>query len=187
MNDGLSEANALAIAFGKFAEDFVLYVGNGAAIEDTSDAIGEIGAAESLELARELEIFGGTHFKIERGRLGKVADAALHFEGILENVVARHGGRACCGPEEAGEHTHRGGLPGSIGAEKTDDLSLLHFEGDVVNGGVASVPLSKLFYGDHKKLFLKRCGLSCQSSRAKTLKRKHMLGRETPCVNAGVA
>ena len=37
-----------------------------------------------------------------------------------------------------------------------DDLAALNLKGDVVNGGVASVPLRKVVYGNHKSLSWRR-------------------------------
>ena len=59
-------------------------------------------------------------------------------------------GRACGRRQEAGEHAHGGGFAGAVGAEKSDDLSLSHFKGDVIDGSRAGVPFGKIFDRNHK-------------------------------------
>ena len=48
VNDGLRQADALAVAFGELAEQLVLYIGDGAALADVVDALAQLGARRAL-------------------------------------------------------------------------------------------------------------------------------------------
>src|SRR4029077_9696411 len=72
VDDGLGETDTLAITLGELAEELVFDVGNSAALADVFDSIAQLAAEQSLEVADELEIFGGAHFRIERRGLGQV-------------------------------------------------------------------------------------------------------------------
>src|ERR1039458_10458445 len=52
--------------------------------------------------------------------------------GILEDIEPGHGGGAGGRRKEASEDPHGGGLAGAVRPQKTDDLALLHLEGNVV-------------------------------------------------------
>src|SRR5262249_37954672 len=80
----------------------------------------------------------------------------LDLDRRLEHVETGHRRIARRRRKKAGQHPHRGGFPCAIGAQKTYDLPLLHFKGDVVNGCIAGVPLRKLSNGNHWILVLRR-------------------------------
>jgi hypothetical protein len=69
---------------------------------------------------------------------------------LLEDIEASDGGGACRGRQKARQHAHGGGLAGAIGAEETDDLSLVNLKGDVVYSRMPRVPLGKVRYCNHK-------------------------------------
>src|SRR5690606_18254603 len=62
-----------------------------------------------------------------------VADVAPDG-GVGGEVVAADDGSALGGFDEGGEHPHRRGLAGPVGAEEAEDLSLLHGEVDAADG-----------------------------------------------------
>src|SRR5882762_1369258 len=64
VDDGLRKAYTLAIAFGELAEQLVFYVGDGAAVANVLDALGQLGFGEAFQAADKLQIFGGAHFRI---------------------------------------------------------------------------------------------------------------------------
>jgi hypothetical protein len=58
---------------------------------------------------------------------------------------------AGCGRQEAGQDAHRGGLPGAVRAKKTNDLSLLNLEGNVIDGERTRVSLRQTFDFNHRE------------------------------------
>ena len=53
--------------------------------------------------------------------------------------------------EDAGDHAKRGRLPGAVGAEESEQLTLRHFEIDAVDRGEAAVPLRDVCELDHSR------------------------------------
>ena len=141
VDDGLGDADALAVAFGQLADQLGADVAEGAAPDDLVGAALDVGAGDALELADEGEVLDDLHLGVEGRGFGEVADALLDLLRVLQHVEAGDGGLAGGGREEAGEDAHRGGFPGAVGAEEADDLALFHLEGDVVYGDSTCVSL----------------------------------------------
>jgi len=71
--------------------------------------------------------------------------------GSTVDVDAANGGRAGVGPDEAGEHLHRGGFAGAVGAEETEDFAAVDGEADAVDGALGAVGFNEAFDFDHGK------------------------------------
>ena len=104
----------------------------------------------ALQFADESEVLSNLHFRVKRGRFRKVADAPLHFHGLLEDVEAGHVGGAIGGRKKAGEDAHGGGFPGAVGAQETHDLPLLNFKRDVIHRDSAGVSLREVLNRNHR-------------------------------------
>ena len=115
MNDSLCQPHALPVTFRKLADQFIADVAHCAALSHFAHPAGNIGAGDTLQPADEREVFGNLHFRVKRRRFGQIADALLHFVGILEDVVSSYSGGARGGWEEAGQHPHSGGFAGAVG------------------------------------------------------------------------
>ena len=124
VNDRLRQPDALAIAFGEFAQKLVPDIRHKAAFADVVDALLQLSAGQALELAHEAQIFGSLHLGIERRRLGQISDALLDLEGLFENIEAGDRSRARRWGKKAGEHAHGRRLSRAVGAEKSNDLAL---------------------------------------------------------------
>ena len=94
VDDGLGDADALAVAFGQLADQLVADVAEGAAVDDLVGAALDIGAGDAFELADEGEVLDDLHFGVERRRFGQVADALLDLLRVLQDVEAGDVGRA---------------------------------------------------------------------------------------------
>src|SRR5208282_6936863 len=92
-----------------------------------------------------IQIAFHAHFRVERRVLWQVTDAFAHFERIFEDVETRQPGRPAGGRQEAREDAHRGGLPGSVGAEETQDFAFIHAKGNLVHGANGAVLLGEVF------------------------------------------
>src|SRR6202012_1665658 len=75
--------------------------------------------------------------------------------GCSRTSKRRHCGGARSRRHKARQHAHRRGFAGAVGAEKTDDLSFLHLEGNVVNSSMPGIPLRQIGNSNHKNLVLK--------------------------------
>ena len=137
--DGLGDADALAEAFGEFADDAVAFASEVADFHDFGDARGEAAAGEFLEASAIVEVFGDAHVLGERVVFGHVTDEAFDFlraRGDGDAVDERDAGG---GWEVAGEDAHGGGFAGAVGAEEAEDFAAPHGEAEVVDRRVASV------------------------------------------------
>ena len=151
MQDGLRQSHALPVALRELSNDLGLDVADGAAVADLVDALGNVGAGEALQPADEGEVFADLHVGVKGRSFRKIADALLHFEGLFQDVETGHVGRTRRGRQEAGEDAHRGGLPGAVRTEKTNDLAFFHLEGDVIDGDRTSVSLRQTFDFNHSE------------------------------------
>ncbi len=80
-----------------------------------------------------IQVLAHRHLGVQRRGLWKIADVAPHFQRVLQNVEVGNARSAGGGRHEAGEHPHGGRFAGAVGAEKTEDFTLLHAKRDVVN------------------------------------------------------
>src|SRR5579864_9257687 len=150
VDNRLRQADALPVPLGKLPNELVPHVGNRAALRNVIDPGAQIRPSDSLQPANERQVLHRPHFGVDRRSLGEVADALLHFQGLLEDVKPRHGGRAARRGQEAGEHPHRRGFPRAVRAQESDDLALLDLERDLVHSGCAGILLRKFLDSNHK-------------------------------------
>ncbi len=104
VNHRFGQADALAIPFGKMAEDAVFDVNEPATVQDLADCDVTARAGHVLELRAIAQILIDTHFQIERHAFGEVADFAADFQGFVEDVVPRERGAAAGGGQIGGQH-----------------------------------------------------------------------------------
>ncbi|MGX1241777.1 hypothetical protein RKD46_002881 [Streptomyces pseudovenezuelae] len=78
--------------------------------------------------------------RVHPAGLGHVPAHPAHPGGIGREVVAGDGGRAAGGFEQGREHPERGGLPGAVGAEEAEDLTLADGQIDTAHGFHGAAP-----------------------------------------------
>jgi hypothetical protein len=145
----LGQAHALPVALGQPADHRLADVPHAALLHRVVDAGLALGLGDALDLGAEVQERVHVHVRVEGRRLGDVADAPLHLQRLLEDVVARDPRRALGRGEVAGEDPHRRRLPGAVGAQEAEDLALVHAERDAVHGRMAAVTLGQIFDLDH--------------------------------------
>ena len=141
VDDGLRDAHALPVALRQFTDQLGPHVSERAALDHLVGAPFDIRAGNAFELADEREVLDHLHLGIHGRSFGQIADALLHLLRILQYIEAGDRGLAGRRREKAGEHAHRGRLPGAVRAKETYDLALFHLEGDVVYGDSTCISL----------------------------------------------
>jgi hypothetical protein len=137
--DGIGYADALAVAFGKFADDTMADTAQIAELDDFIEARVEAAARETLEAAAQVEILRDAHIVGEGVVLRHVADKVFNLGGIGGDIDAADRDAASGGREVSREDSHRGALAGAIGAKQADDLAAGDGETDAMDGRDAGV------------------------------------------------
>jgi hypothetical protein len=73
---------------------------------------------------------------------------------VFQDVETADAGGSRGGRQKARKDAHRGGFTGAVGAEKTDDLSFIDLERDIVDSDSAGVSLGKTLDFNHNVVFL---------------------------------
>ena len=101
------------------------------------------------ESAVEVEVLPHAERAVERVALGHHADHLLRRGGVLDHVDAADERPAARGDDPGGQHARRGGLAGTVGAEQTEDLALVHLEVEIVDGADVTVVDLRELVGPH--------------------------------------
>jgi len=127
VDDGLGEADALAVALGELAEQLHFDVGDGAAVADVGDAA--CSRSRRRGPLRPADEGAGTRWSPFRGkgrRFGEIADAAARPRWTdRKGRRTRRRWVSRRWAEEARSMRMVGGFAGAVGAEESDDVALL--------------------------------------------------------------
>ena len=150
MNHGGGEVEAAEHAAGVALRAVFASVPEFDQFEGFFDASSEVGAAEAVEGAEEMDVFLAGQFEVECGGLRGDADLAADFGfgGIGLAVDRDH---AAGGREVADHHPERGGLTGTVGAEEAECFAFVDFEGDVINRAEGAVVFDEIFDGEDRR------------------------------------
>ena len=129
--DGFGDADALAVAFGKLADDFVPDPFQVAELENFVDARPEFAAGDLFEAAAKIEILRDAHVFRERIVFRHVADLALDIVRLSCDGQAADPDTAGRRRQVTGEDAHGGRFTGTVGSEKADDFAARHGETDI--------------------------------------------------------
>ena len=102
----------------------------------------------SIEHRLQFEKFVSGHQGVDCSVLQRNADVASYFVGLLHHVVSGDARRAAGGAQQGGEHAHRGALACTVGAEKTEDFTLVDGQVDAVDGLYVAEMAGELFCND---------------------------------------
>ena len=103
----------------------------------------------ALDLRHEGQIVAHPHVRVEGRRLGQIAGPPLGLDRLVQDVEPGHDCPAFGRGHVAGQDPHRGGLPSAVRAEKSENLTPLDPEADVVHGRHGAVPFREVLYLDH--------------------------------------
>ena len=115
-----------------------------AAIASSSD-VRRSAPADVPQAGHVVQPLGDQHLGVEGIVLGEVADPPLGFASAVGQRHAVEADGAGVRLEVLGDHPHRGGLAGPVGAQEAHHLSAIHPEGDLIYGGDAVKPLGDSF------------------------------------------
>ncbi len=85
---------------------------------------------------------------VDRGVLPRQPDALAHILRIAGHVEPEHLGAPGVGPQDRGEHAHRGGLARAVRTEQPEDGARGHREVDAVECDDGAEPLLQAFDND---------------------------------------
>ena len=108
------------------------------------DAAPPLAGRDPLHLPGVLEVLPHRHVEVERDTLREVAHDAAGAQRFLGHVVSRHHRLARRRRKDPGQDPHCRALPGSVGAEETDDLAALHLEGHVLDRSEGAEALGEM-------------------------------------------
>ena len=142
--DGLGDADALAVALGELADDLVADAFQVAELEHLVDARAEFAAGDFLQPAAKIQVFADAHVLGQRIVFRHVADLALRFVRLGGDRNAADADPARGGGQVAGEDAHGRGLAGAVRPEETEDFAARHGEADVVDRRDPGVGLDQM-------------------------------------------
>ncbi len=149
VKDRLREADALLEPFRQVPDDPRGDLRQAAALHRPVDLRSHLPGRHLPDPGDEVEVGAHRHLAVERRRLGQVADPSLHLHRAVEDVVPPHPRRAGVGRHVAGENPHRRRLAGAVRPEESEDLPLVHFEGDPLDRGPSAEGLGQVLDLDH--------------------------------------
>ena len=159
MEEGLGEADAL---FETLREGFNGLLADRREVGEADGAV-DLGApsgggAEAADLGDEAEEFLDGHLGVGGGALGEIAELSFYGDGVDSDIDAIDGGGAGIRAKEAGDHLHRGGLAGAVGAEEAKDVTAVDTERDAIHGAFGTVGFYEAFDFNHGEKWERESG-----------------------------
>lgn len=126
-------------------------------------------APHPVQPALEQEVLPAGGDRVGAGLLGDHADGSADPVGVAQDVVSGDGRGAGVGAGQGGEDLDGGGLPGTVGAEQSEDRAGLDAEVHAAQGGdIAGIGLDQVSrrYGGRTGAVPRRCGRTGAHDRA---------------------
>ncbi len=102
-----------------------------------------VAAVEAEDPRGELQVFLDGQVLVEPELLRHIADVALDFVGLLDDVVAKAGAAAGIRLQQAAQHADAGGLAAAVGAEEAVDLPARHLQRQIMHDRLAVETLAQ--------------------------------------------
>ncbi len=135
VNERARQTDPLAIALGEGADHLSPDIHQHAALEDVGEPFGKIRPADTLDIGAKAQVLAHPKLGIEGHILGQVADVPTQTHRIGVEIDTSHHHSAGGGRHETGDHPHGGGLAGSVGPEKSENLTLGDMKRQAVDHG----------------------------------------------------
>ena len=149
MKDGRGQPDALPESLGEVADGPDEHAGDVALLDHLAHPPPAGRRVQATHVSHELQVVLHQHVAVKRSALWQVAELRLHFQRVLDDVVAGDRGCSRAGQQVAHEDLHGRGLAGSVRAEQSDDLTRLDRHGDAAQGVGFSVVLRQVPDLDH--------------------------------------
>ena len=152
MQQRLRHPDPLAEAPGELSDGLLHHLVERAEGGHFPDAGGQPAGRDLAGFPEEAEQFRRGHVRIERAVLGQVAEPAGRVEALRVDIQPGDLGGAPAGREIAGQHLHRGGLPGAVRPQEGDDLPPGNREAHALDGHERPIELAEIARLDHDRL-----------------------------------
>ena len=133
VKDGLCQARAVAIAFGKCIDALMENRFEEAGFHRAMHGLLPVVAAQAADLSAEAQKAINAHVHVSGRIFGKISHQALGRDGVLHDVVSSHSYFAFGRRDETGNHTHGRRFAGAVWAEKAQHLASFHLERDSIH------------------------------------------------------
>src|SRR5262249_6899474 len=94
VNDGLRQAHALAITFGKLAADAMAHVGKPTNLEHALDRVVDFGTVQTAQFSDEAQVRFHAHIGVKWWALGQITDTPARRQRLAKDVQAVNQHRA---------------------------------------------------------------------------------------------
>ncbi len=105
--------------------------------------------AQAPDFSREIQKAEHGHVSISGRVFRQVTDQPPRRNRLLDDVEAADGHRSLRGWNEAGDHPHRGGFAGAVGAEKPQHLSAVHRKRNAIHGAFGAEKFGQILNFNH--------------------------------------
>lgn len=159
----LREASAMTVALGKRIDRLMSDRAQKAGVDGAFDCLFFRQPGQIADIGAEFQETDDRHVIVERRRLGEVADFILREEWLINDRVTTDLRIARAGRDKAGDHAHRGRLPGAVGSKETEHFAGFDREREIIDRVFGPKVFGEIFNFDHNN----RC--ECFSSRVQRI------------------
>jgi hypothetical protein len=145
VDDRLRETGAVAIPFREGVDALVADRFEEGGLDRPVDRGLDFRGRNTAHLRGEPEEGLDRHVGVKRSGLGEIADLRLGLDLVFLNVGAADADAPPRRGEVSGDHSHRGRFAGTVGAEKSEDFSLLDGKGDPVDRHLGTEVFVEIF------------------------------------------
>jgi hypothetical protein len=135
VQNGLGEPGPLLVSLGQFADRAVEHVLDAGGAHRVVQRRAPLRSLQLAEAGHEVQVLGNQHVGVERIVFREVADAAFGLPPGCRKRGPVEKDLPAVGLVVLRNHPHRGGFPGPVGSEETDDLSAVHGKAHAVHRG----------------------------------------------------
>src|SRR5450755_1686279 len=134
VHDGAAQRQPLFPAAGQQLRDRSATVDEARHAQDVLFAFGAQMFRNAINPTEEIDILFHRQVVVKRKLLRHVADIPADLFRVLGDVEARYRAPAGSGRQQAAQHPDDGRLSRAVGPQKTEDLALVHLEGNMIHG-----------------------------------------------------
>jgi hypothetical protein len=149
IDEGLGDAEPLAIPFGKVTDDSAPHLFDTASLHDPLHLVAAARTGYPLGRGGESEKTPDGHVCVKRYGLREIADFCPNLERMLPTVQAGNASEAGGRWDETGKNPERCGLPGTVRSQESKDFALVHAKANLAQRWEWTIKLGKPLHFDH--------------------------------------